>query len=302
MSPKVEEVLSDFSLLEGPHWDSNNECLYLVDLLKQSIYKYVPSTKKLTSATLGQNVSIIIPIKGKKDQFLVTLDKSVASITWDGVSSTVSNITKLYEVDHEAPNVFNDGKCDPTGRLWAGTMGSPAKLLSSIPDGKGSLYSFQKNNVQKYRTEVGISNGIAFNEQLQKMYYNDSFRGTVDQYDWDQQGTLKNLKPIFTKEKHGISEGIFDGMTIDTDGNLWVAVFGESKVIKIDPRRPETLLESIELPANQVTSVAFGGTNLDELWVTSGTLPDVPVGPKGGSLFRITGINAKGFPADEAVL
>lgn len=66
------------------------------------------------------NVSLIVPVKGKKDQFIVTLDQKVAKVTWDGELPQVSNIEILYEVDKGTKNVFNDGKCDRSGRLWAG--------------------------------------------------------------------------------------------------------------------------------------------------------------------------------------
>ncbi|XP_074040648.1 regucalcin-like isoform X2 [Leptinotarsa decemlineata] len=303
MSSKIEVILEGFSLLEGPHWDIEKQCLYFVDIHNHSIFKYVPSTKKLTKAVIGNhNVSIIIPIKDKKDNFVITVDRSVSTITWDGESNTVLNLKKLYEVDHGTDHVFNDGKCDSSGRLWSGTMGAHASTIDGIPPGKGTLYSFQNNLVQNYRGGIGISNGIAFNKELGKMYYIDSMNGTVDQYDLDiNRGTLSNLQPIFTREKHGFDECLFDGMTIDSDGNLWVAIFLGSKVIKIDPRRPETLLETIEFPASQITSVAFGGANLDELWVTSANFKEFSPGQKGGSLFKVTGINARGLPADEAV-
>lgn len=65
-------------------------------------------------------MSIIIPVKGKKNEFIVTLDKKVVRVNWDGQNSQVSNIEVLFEVDKDTTNVFNDGKCDSTGRLWAG--------------------------------------------------------------------------------------------------------------------------------------------------------------------------------------
>lgn len=98
-------------------------------------------------------------------------------------------------------------------------------------------------------------------------------------------------------------EGIPDGMTIDTDGNLWVAIFDGSCVIKIDPRQPETLLQKIQVPAKQVTSVAWGGPNLDELYVTSANIViDGVINPgiHHGGLFRITELDARGYPATNA--
>lgn len=108
-----------------------------------------------------------------------------------------------------------------------------------------------------------------------------------------------NQQTIFTFDKHNL-EGFPDGQAIDTDGNLWIAVFNGYKVIKIDPRQPETLLDTIKIPAKQVTSVAFGGPNLDELYVTSArfTVDGVVLDPKEGHgvTYKVTGIGAKGYP------
>lgn len=92
---------------------------------------------------------------------------------------------------------------------------------------------------------------------------------------------------------------------MDTDGNLWVAIFDGSRVIKIDPRRPETLLQTVNLPVKQVTSVAFGGLNLDELYVTTGAAsfnndPAPPADDGNGYIYRVTGLGVKGLPACNA--
>ncbi|CAH1988393.1 unnamed protein product [Acanthoscelides obtectus] len=164
---------------------------------------------------------------------------------------------------------------------------------------KGGLYSFQNNKVKKHISKVGISNGLAWNLDLKKFYYVDSHNRTVDEYDFEEEtGDISNRKTVFDLSKHGIN-GSTDGMAIDTDGNLWVAVFGSHRVIKIDPRKPETLLEAINIPAKQVTSVAFGGPNLDELYVTTAKFTingEVLSPPDHGATYRVTGINAKGYP------
>lgn len=107
---------------------------------------------------------------------------------------------------------------------------------------------------------------------------------------------LANLKEIFTIAKHNLT-GLPDGMTIDSDGNLWIALFQGKHVIKIDPRKPETLLEKIELPAELVTCPAFGGENLDELYVTTASIEFE--GKKydasgDGVTYKITGTGARG--------
>ncbi|CAG9831043.1 unnamed protein product [Diabrotica balteata] len=186
-----------------------------------------------------------------------------------------------------------------------GTMGSSPTSIDELVKGKGTLYSFSNNTATPHRGEIGISNGIAFDYRLGKMYYTDSFSFRVDQYDIDlSQGKISNMKTIFSiKNQSELAEETFcDGMTLDSDGNIWLALFNSSKVYQLDPSNPETVLKVLEFPAAQITSVAFGGTNLDELYVTSGNLSDRPGGKSPGSVFRVTGLNVKGLPADEAIL
>ncbi|KAJ8944500.1 hypothetical protein NQ318_011758 [Aromia moschata] len=307
MAPTVELIkeIGSVELGEAPHWDEETQSLYFVDIFGESIHKYVPATKKHTKAIIGTNhVSIIIPVKGQKDKFVISIGREIALVTWDGESETVSEVKKLYEVDNNPDTIdnrFNDGKCDPSGRLWAGTMGIEPENGHVQPE-MGSLFSFENKKVTSHLNKIGISNGLAWSTELKKFYYIDSFKGRVEEYDFDiESGTISNGKPIFTLEKHNIS-GFPDGMTIDTDGNLWLAVFNGYQIIQIDPRKPETLLQSIQFPAKQVTSVAFGGPNLDELYVTSARFTvdgQVLPPPEHGGTYKVTSVVPGGPHLDE---
>ncbi|KAJ8967886.1 hypothetical protein NQ314_002591 [Rhamnusium bicolor] len=307
MTPKIERIVENCELAEGPHWDEETQALYFVDIPGKAIYKYVPATKKITKASTGlKHVSLIIPIKGQKDKFLVTLDRELSVISWDGESDKITVDEVITEIENNPETIhnrFNDGKCDPSGRLWAGSISLSES--GEFQSGNGSFYSFEKNKVTKFISGVTISNGIAFITERKKMYYIDSPKQTIDELDFDiVNGTVANRNPIFTLARHDIP-GSPDGMTIDTDGNLWVALFGGSRVIKIDPRKSETHLDTIRLPAKQITSVAFGGPNLDELYVTSGRLTiggEELLPPDNGAVFKITGLNARGLPGVSAVL
>ncbi|KAJ8944496.1 hypothetical protein NQ318_011754 [Aromia moschata] len=308
MAPVVEKVVECGDLGEGPHWDAETQTLYFVDIVGHNIHKYVPSTREHTKAYIGKNVSIIIPVKDKSDEFVITIGREIVRIKWDGESETVTILEKLYEVEPDTPHVFNDGKCDPSGRLWAGTLGVASVKDDQFPDEQCNLYSFYNKQVITQLSKIGLSNGIAFNTDRKKMYYVDSLKGTLDEFDFDiKNGTISNGKPIYTlNAKRGIVDGkVLDGMTIDTEGNLWVAVFNEARILKIDPRKPETIAGFVELPAKQVTSVTFGGPNLDELYVTTGRLAVQgvkPSSPDDGVTYRVTGVNAKGFPGVRIVL
>ncbi|RZC37252.1 SGL domain containing protein [Asbolus verrucosus] len=309
MAPKVERIIDSVELGEGPHWDVESQSLYFVDIYGKAIHRYIPATKKHTKAVIGTNhVSFIIPVEGQKNKFLLGIGRDLAVVTWDGESEKVSNVEKIYEVDNTPEtlnNRFNDAKCDASGRLWAGTMGAQP-VNGYVEPHKGRLISMgPKNQITTHLTKVGISNGLAWSSDNKYFYYIDTHKGTVDQYDFDiKSGTISNCKPIFTLNKTNISGGL-DGMTIDTDGNLWVAIFGGNRVIKIDPRNPETLLQTISIPACQVTSVVFGGPNLDQLYVTSAALTTDGVEfppPDHGATYVITGTGVKGsMPTSQAL-
>jgi len=303
MAPQIEKVTESLVLGEGPHWDVQRQTLFFVDLLGSKLVSYTPATNKFVKASVAPKIpTFIIPVAGRKDLFVVSLDAELVIISWDCESDKISIVETLGAVNNTPEtkdNKFNDGKCDPSGRLWAGTHAANEKELSkTLP--LGFLYSFDSKTklLKSHVGKIKLANGLAFNEQAKKMYYIDSLKGTVDQYDFDvSSGTVSNGQALFTLSKHNIP-GIPDGMTIDTDGNLWVANFPGGRVLKIDGRKPETLLETISMPTPQVTSVAFGGTGLNELYVTTGSIEfeGVKVDPPvNGATYRITGTGSRGF-------
>ncbi|KAF5269326.1 hypothetical protein FQR65_LT02628 [Abscondita terminalis] len=299
VSPTVEVVTERATLGEGPHWDVKSQCLYYVDIFGQTINKFVPSTKTHTKAKIGGPVTFVVPVEGKENYFLIGLGRKIVEVVWDGVSQSIYSKV-LVEVENEIglrENRFNDGKADPSGRLWAGTMGPEPEIGKLVPE-KGTLYTLINGKcVKEHIKKVSTSNGLAWNTKLKKMYYIDSPLRTVDQYDYDMdKGEMSNKKVIFDFDKHNIP-GVPDGMTIDVDGNLWVAVFNGARILKINPNTSE-LLSTIKFPAKQITSAAFGGPNLEDLYVTSAQLViDGEKQPEpAGAVFKVTGTGTKGLP------
>ncbi|KAK9869823.1 hypothetical protein WA026_003552 [Henosepilachna vigintioctopunctata] len=302
MAPIIERVLQNTELGEGPHWDIATQSLYFVDIFSKTINRYVPSTKTHTKVHFDTYVTFIIPVEGEKNKFVVGLGRDIVIVVWDGTSDKVEEIKKLAEVDNDSPetseNRLNDGKCDASGRLWAGTMGVE-RINGHVKPNMGSLYSLGNRNLKKHLDQIGISNGLAWTRDNKKLFYIDSPQLVIYQMDFDiSKGELSNKKVHFSLKNNNI-DGFPDGMTIDEEENLWVANFGGYKILKIDSKKPETLLATIDLPAKQVTSVAWGGPNLDELYVTSakfmvdGIVLDPP---DHGTLYRITGLGSKGLP------
>lgn len=160
---------------------SNKTCFYL-------------ATNFLTE---GGPVTLLVPIEGSNDRFLIAIGRKLVVVTWDGISDTVSKTEDLIEVENEAGytgNRFNDGKADPAGRLWAGTMG-PEPEIGKLEPEKGSLYTLiGRKQVKKHLEKVSIANGLAWNTKLKKMYYIDSPKRTVDMYDYDMaKGEISNF-------------------------------------------------------------------------------------------------------------
>ena len=179
-------------------------------------------------------------------------------------------------------NKYNDGKCDASGRLWIGTMDNncaPKKANFFVYDGKDS---------RKVLDSVTISNGVAWSPDGTKMYYQDTPTRCVSQFDFNEEkGEISNRKEVIQLPEE---LGTPDGNTIDEEGMLWVANWGAACVTRWNPNTGE-LLQKIDVPALNVSAVAFGGEHLDELYITTAALW-MPEGeeknyPDAGKLFVV---------------
>ncbi|XP_004930719.1 regucalcin [Bombyx mori] len=300
MSVRIEKITEPLTLGEGPHWDERQQALYFVSIQDKTIHKYVPTTEKHTKTSLDGRVGFILPVEGTTDQFVVGVERKFLFIQWDGEDgSKVAVLKELGEVDKDRPNNrINDGKADPRGRLFAGTMGHEDPP-GNFERNKASLYkldSAKDGKLEKIIETVSLSNGLAWDLKEKAFYYTDSMQFSITKFDYDvDTGEISNPRNIFDFKQRGL-QGIPDGTTIDTDGNLWVAVFGGSCVLKINPKNGE-ILQKLAIPAEQVTSATFGGPNLDILFVTSACCN---VGkeqlPPSGATFMVTGLGVKGLP------
>jgi len=285
---------------EGPHWDEKSQSLWFVDIFGHTVHNYTPGDNTHKVFPVGKYPSLILPVQNENNKFVISQERLLNLCEFKDNKFNV--VKKLASVDDSKPlNRINDGKCDPLGRVWFGTMQMEGP--NGLTPNKGHFYTLFNGSPKHHLDQITCSNGLAWSADMKKMYYIDSGCKTIDAFDCDiNTATITNRSTIFTLEKHNI-DGFPDGMTIDTNGNLWVAVFGASRVINIDPRKPETLLWDIKLPAEQITSCAFGGANLDELYVTTANVAmagKLPQGSKNGGLFKIIGLNVKGLPPTEA--
>lgn len=191
---KLEPIaVSPVSVIgEGPHWDVETQSLYYNDIYgtEASLLRYVPKENRVYKATIEGEpvVSFVIPVKGTKNQFAVGLGRRLAVVEWDGTSPKANLVRVVVEVENEEKyknNRWNDAKSDPTGRLFGGTM-RLEECGSLFEAFNGSLYKYKAGEqLETLRTNVRVSNGLAFNEKTNKFYFVDSCDLDVKEFSWD---------------------------------------------------------------------------------------------------------------------
>ncbi|KAH8411254.1 hypothetical protein KR215_000946, partial [Drosophila sulfurigaster] len=297
MSYKVEPLPDSYAALgEGPHWDEARQSLYYVDLEAGVLLRYDYAQNKVYRTQIeGESFAgFVLPIAGNSQEFAVGCERRTVIVQWDGVSPKAKVVRTLFEVQPEfKENRLNDAKTDPQGRFFGGTM---RYVGDEFEHRHGELYRWVAGgNVSLVKSDVGISNGLAWDEKAKKFYYIDTTDYEVKSYDYNfETGVASNPKVIFNLRKTSPKDHLLpDGMTIDTEGNIYVATFNGATIFKVNPSTGKVLLE-IKLPTKQITSVAFGGPNLDILYVTTAAKFGQPA--PAGTTYKVTGLNAKGYP------
>lgn len=278
-SLKVEQIVGTaMSVMgTGPFYDIKTNNLYWCDKsISAQIYRYDLTTEKFTTArVLGEGgIAFIFPIEGVKDEFIVGAAKRLLHIKWDGIS-TLTQITRVLAELPVTGVRFNDAKTDSLGRLYVGTMidGETGGDIFDLTKRVGSLYMYTlTEGLVEIKSKVGFGNGIAFNEKLGVMYFVDSYDLNVKQYLWDKKtGRINNEKVLTDLTKYGTSKLNFpDGLTIDSEGNVYVAMFGGSKIMKINPINEK--ITEIPIPVQQITSMTFGGKTLKSMYLTTSAM------------------------------
>ncbi len=277
-SSEVELVIDSKSELgEGAIWNYRTGELMWVNIKGKILNFYNPVSGLNKEMLTGQMVGTVVP--AESGQVLVALQNGIYSLDPE-------TGTKKLLADPEADkpdNRFNDGKCDPAGRLWAGTMSLVGAKQA------GALYRFDPDtSVHKMVDGVGTSNGIVWSADKTKMYYIDTPTRQVMGYDYDNETGAISHPKVAVEIPEGA--GYPDGMTIDEEDHLWVALWGGSAVACFNPENGE-LIRKIEVPAKNVTSCAFGGNDLGTLYITtareSTSDEDLQKFPHAGGVFKI---------------
>lgn len=238
---------------ESPMWHERRKSFFWVDIEGRILFERDWAGGDVRRHTFKERISLVVP--GKGNEVILGLQGGIAR--FDLVTHAFSWITDL---DIQWNTIrCNDGKTDHQGRLWIGTM--PMEGHTGAGNlycaGSGGSYTIQQAG-------VAISNGMAWTADNNSFYYIDSAAREVWQYDCSV-GQLTNRRTVVTIPHH---LGLPDGMAIDAEGMLWIALYGGSGVGRWDPLNGE-MTDFIQLPVPLVTSCAFAGDALDQLIITT---------------------------------
>ena len=273
---------------EGPVWDARTERLYWVDLTGKALHATNVASGADRVIEFDDLVCAIAPCAG--GGLVAALNKRIVA-----VAPATGETGPVAVTVTERPDVrCNDGKCGPDGRFWIGTMS-----LDGTVEGAGALFRVDPDGrVCRMLDNLTISNGMAWSLDGRTMYFIDTPAMEVWAFDFDAEaGEISNRRTAVAVPK---DTGFPDGMTIDVEGMLWVAHWGGGRVCRWDPRTGKRLAE-VELPVQNVSSCAFGGADLDVLYITTSRLGlDEEVlskEPLAGGLFRARP-GVRGMPTD----
>lgn len=257
------------SLLEGPVWDDENQLIYCVSISDYRIYRINSQTFEIkTFNTDGPVGAAVLDSAG----MLLSAEK-----------------TGIYRIDPETgertfiahPNKdgrlrYNDGKLDPQGRFFIGTMGQ-----EKIIDGAAALYVVENAKAEVVMADLSLSNGLGWSRDGTTFYHIESTDKTVTKYDYDsEKGRISNGDVLIRLE-----DSTPDGMCVDTDDDIWVAEYGGGRVCKWDAQTGEKIFE-IPMPVTNITSCCIGGKDKDFLYITTAKDHEDDEDLSGG-LFRV---------------
>lgn len=255
---------------EGPVWSGNWEELRYLDMLAGDVHRLNIDTGALRRVHLSNVVAAIRP--RTMGGMVAATERGFALVDDD------FNVDELGELWSDASIRMNDGGCDPAGAFYCGSM------AYDMRPGAGRLYRLAPDrSVTVMLDQVTISNGLAWSPDGETVYYVDTPTQRIDVMSYSGSG-FADRRPF---ARIAEADGSPDGITVDSDGGVWVALWGGSGVRRYAP--DGTLDLHIRLPVSQVTACAFGGRELDQLFITTSRQGiDATSQPQAGAIFRIT--------------
>lgn len=237
---------------EGALWHDGRQSLFWFDIMN----------RKLFERTLDGHVSVfefdhLTSAAAIVDDNSLLVASEIALSILDLETGNLSFVTNL-EADDDVTR-SNDGRADPFGGFWIGTMGKNAEK------GAGSIWRFYRGELKRLYTDLTITNSICFCPKGKTAYFSDTISGQIMSVSLDSEGWPVGTPDVFVDlREHGLNP---DGAVTDRDGNLWSAQWGASRVACYSPNG--TFLRSVSFPASQTSCPTFGGVEFDTLFVTT---------------------------------
>jgi sugar lactone lactonase YvrE len=274
MLSRVEVAIgSEAKLGECPRWDAAARRLLWVDIEGRELHVFDPDSGVDRSVRVWSRIGSA-SWTTSEGTVLVALAERLALL-----SLADESLSTLAEIPHAGHMRLNDGACDPAGRFWVGSM-----ALAETP-GAAALYRFADRSLESMVDGVTLSNGLGWSPDGTRMYYVDSPTYRIDVFDYDvAAGTAANRRPFVELER---AEGIPDGVAVDDEGGVWLALWGGSCVRRYSSAGG--LEEVVDVPAAHVTACCFGGDDGRSLFITSAE-PD-------GRLFVVENAGVSGRPS-----
>ncbi len=273
-------------LSEGPRWHEERQQLLWVDILGRGFHRAALTADgrpdQVRTMVLDRHVGAVAPVIG--GGYVLAAGQGFLFVDDAG------SVRELAQPEAGHVEVrMNDGVCDPQGRFWAGTM-----AYDESP-GAGTLYRLELDGrCSTVLTGLTISNGIGWSPDGGTMYLSDSGTGSVYAFDFDGvTGALSGRRTLVHVDRPGMAP---DGLTVDDQGDIWVALYGGWAVNRYAPEG--SLRATVDIPVAQATSCAFGGGDRRTLFVTTGRerLDEAALAdqPDAGRVFSVTGLGARG--------
>jgi sugar lactone lactonase YvrE len=284
---RVERLDVPLSVLgEGPVWSEREQRLCFVDIVGHRVIAYRPEDASIEVWPFGELTGSLAECKS--GGFLVSLAHRVVRFRPERGPGALETVAVL-EGDRPL-NRLNDGRADPWGRFWVGSMQADENAR------RGRLWCVEPSGrFTQHAEDIGVSNSIAFDRARHRMYFADSFTGTIVRSDLDDSHMPGPWMP-FAK----VDRGAPDGSCIDTEGCLWNAQWGGWRVVRY---RPDGAIDRvIEMPTSRPSACTFGGADYKTLFVTTAsyrmTAAERSEDPQAGSLYCVRLDDATGVPAD----
>ncbi len=257
---------------ENPLWDSRNDTFHFLDILGQAIYKMRGDSVRKTE--LPQQIGCIALCEN--GDLLLGLQDGIYRLDNDG------NMTLAHQKMNIKGRRFNDGKVGPDGALYVGTTDY---------NGKGAFYRLCNGILTELFDECACSNGLDWPRDSKKMYYIDSPKQMIEIFDFDAStGTLSGRRKFVDIPAEF---GLPDGMTLDENDNLWVALWNGHRVIHID-KETGAITDEIRVPCPKASSCAFGDKDLSKLYITTAAKDDLSTFTEAGRIYKVdVGVRGK---------